>query len=126
MGRPGSRPFIELQKSLGVSHPIDTATDYVIGPLRAAPNKSTLRTALAIYQAAPEKRQKEWTEIIPRRLKRRRFRHRRCARRRIRATGSYSGQHYRAQGDLSALRSCAPVFDQTALSALRSCARCRS
>ncbi len=54
--------FIELQKWLGVSHPIDTASDYVIGPLRTVPNNPTLQTALATYRAAPEKRQQEWTE----------------------------------------------------------------
>src|SRR6185312_5395553 len=30
--------FLRPQKWLGVSHPIDTAEDYVIGPLRSVPN----------------------------------------------------------------------------------------
>jgi hypothetical protein len=54
--------FIELQKWLGVSHPIDTANDYVLAPLRTVPRDPALRTALAIYEAAPAKRRQEWTE----------------------------------------------------------------
>jgi hypothetical protein len=54
--------FIELQKWLGVSHPIDTAADYVIDPLRTVPDNPALRTALATYRAAPATTQKEWTE----------------------------------------------------------------
>ena len=38
--------FIYLQKWLGVSHPIDTAKDYVIDPLRTIPNNPTLQKAL--------------------------------------------------------------------------------
>jgi len=54
--------FIYLQKWLGVSHPINTADDYVIGPLRTVPNDPTLQAALAEYQAAPQKTQKAWGE----------------------------------------------------------------
>ena len=52
--------FIHLQKWLGVSHPIDTAVDYVIAPLRTIPNQPGLRQALAAYQAAPAKQQMAW------------------------------------------------------------------
>ncbi len=54
--------FVYLQKWLGVSHPINTAQDYVIGPLETVPNDPTLQSALAEYQAAPEKTQKAWGE----------------------------------------------------------------
>src|ERR1700730_8858626 len=54
--------FIRLQKWLGVSHPINTAEDYVIKPLRSIPADPALQSALATYQAAPEKQKKEWTE----------------------------------------------------------------
>ncbi len=53
---------IYLQKWLGVSHPIDTANDYVIGPLKTIPNDPALQSAIAQYQAAPEKTQKAWGE----------------------------------------------------------------
>jgi hypothetical protein len=54
--------FIYLQKWLGVSHPINTADDYVIDPLKTIPNDPALQSALAQYQAAPEKTQKAWGE----------------------------------------------------------------
>jgi hypothetical protein len=55
--------FLHPQRWLGVSHPIDTAEDYVIGPLKTIPNDPTLDGALAEYQAAPEKTQKAWGEV---------------------------------------------------------------
>jgi hypothetical protein len=54
--------FVELQKWLGVSHPIDTAKDYVIDPLKSVPGAPALQSAIAAYRAAPEKTQKGWTE----------------------------------------------------------------
>jgi hypothetical protein len=54
--------FIYLQKWLGVGHPIDTARDYVIGPLQTIPNDPSLQSAIAAYQAAPSKTRSEWTE----------------------------------------------------------------
>ncbi|MGO9320119.1 MAG: hypothetical protein ACLQBY_04845 [Solirubrobacteraceae bacterium] len=54
--------FIHLQKWLGVSHPINTANDYVIDPLKTIPNDPALDSAIAEYQAAPEKTQKAWGE----------------------------------------------------------------
>jgi hypothetical protein len=53
--------FIHLQKWLGVAHPIDTAQDYVIGPLKSIPNDPTVQGAIATYQAAPAATQKKWT-----------------------------------------------------------------
>jgi hypothetical protein len=54
--------FIHLQKWLGVSHPIETANDFVIGPLKTSPNDPALRSALSQYQVAGEKQQKGWAE----------------------------------------------------------------
>jgi hypothetical protein len=54
--------FIRLQKWLGVSHPINTAEDYVVNPLRSIPADPALQSALASYQAAPAKTQSGWGE----------------------------------------------------------------
>jgi hypothetical protein len=54
--------FLHPQRWLGVSHPIDTAQDYVIGPLETVPGNPVLQSALAAYRAAPEKTQKAWGE----------------------------------------------------------------
>jgi hypothetical protein len=54
--------FLQPQKWLGVSHPIETANDFVIEPLKTVPSDPALASALAQYQAAPEKTQKAWGE----------------------------------------------------------------
>jgi hypothetical protein len=54
--------FLYPQKWLGVSHPINTANDFVIEPLRTVPDNATLQSAVAAYQTAPEKTQKAWGE----------------------------------------------------------------
>ncbi|HME03962.1 MAG TPA: hypothetical protein VKG38_13150 [Solirubrobacteraceae bacterium] len=54
--------FLHPQRWLGVSHPINTADDYVIKPLETVPNDPELQHALAEYKAAPEKQKKEWSE----------------------------------------------------------------
>jgi hypothetical protein len=54
--------FLHPQRWLGVSHPINTAEDYVIGPLETVPNNPALQSALTEYKAAPEKQKKEWSE----------------------------------------------------------------
>ncbi len=53
--------FIHLQKWLGVSHPINTAQDFVLTPLATIPFDPALRTATAAYQAASAKTQTAWT-----------------------------------------------------------------
>jgi hypothetical protein len=53
--------FLHPQKWLGVSHPIDTANDFVITPLRSIPGQSALQSAVSTYQAAPAKTQTTWT-----------------------------------------------------------------
>src|SRR5664279_5035146 len=44
--------FLYPQKWLGVSHPINTANDYVINPLKTIPANPALESSLATYQAA--------------------------------------------------------------------------
>jgi len=59
--------FIRLQKWLGVSHPINTAQDYVIKPLRI-PGDPALQSAISSYQSAPAKTQTGWTEAYSKAL----------------------------------------------------------
>jgi hypothetical protein len=54
--------FLHPQRWLGISHPIDTAEDYVVKPLETIPDDPALQSALAEYKAAPEKQKKEWSE----------------------------------------------------------------
>ena len=56
--------FLYPQKWLGVSHPINTANDFVIDPLKTVPNDPALQSAIASYEAAPEKTQKAWGEAF--------------------------------------------------------------
>jgi hypothetical protein len=53
--------FIHLAKWLGVSHPIDTAQDFVLAPLRSLTAQPALQNALSTYQTAPAKTQAGWT-----------------------------------------------------------------
>jgi hypothetical protein len=53
--------FIHLQKWLGVSHPINTAQDFVIKPLQSIPGDPALRSAIAVYESAPAKQRSAWT-----------------------------------------------------------------
>jgi hypothetical protein len=54
--------FLHPQRWLGVSHPIDTEKEFVVGPLETVPGDAALTAALAQYKAAPEKQKKEWAE----------------------------------------------------------------
>lgn len=56
--------FLYPQKWLGVSHPINTANDFVIDPLRTVPDNPALQSAIAQYQAAPEKTRTAWAEAF--------------------------------------------------------------
>jgi hypothetical protein len=53
--------FINPQKWLGVSHPIDTARDYVLAPLASITGQPQLKSAISTYGAAPVKQQSAWT-----------------------------------------------------------------
>jgi hypothetical protein len=61
-GKGQHAAFLYPQKWLGVSHPINTANDYVIGPLKTIPADPALQSAIAAYRAAPAKTQTGWTE----------------------------------------------------------------
>jgi len=52
---------ISPQKWLGVHHPIDTANDFVITPLKTLPDRPALDAAIATYTAAPPAQQTKWT-----------------------------------------------------------------
>jgi hypothetical protein len=54
--------IIKPQKWLGVSHPIDTAKDFVLDPLKTVPNDPALASAIAQYEAAGEPQKKAWGE----------------------------------------------------------------
>jgi ketosteroid isomerase-like protein len=56
--------FLYPQKWLGVSHPIDTARDFVVDPLRTVPDDAALAGALAQFQAAPAATRKAWAEAF--------------------------------------------------------------
>jgi hypothetical protein len=49
------------EKWLGVHHPIDTANDYVIAPLRTLPNRPGLQAAVTEYNSASPTQQAAWT-----------------------------------------------------------------
>ena len=53
--------FIHLQQWLGVSHPIDTAADYVYQPLSTIPGDPALKQAVGAYRGATAKQQSSWT-----------------------------------------------------------------
>jgi hypothetical protein len=56
--------FLYPQKWLGVSHPTETANDFVIDPLRTVPNNPALQSAVAEYSAAPVPTRKAWAEAF--------------------------------------------------------------
>jgi len=60
--------FIHLQKWLGVSHPIDTAKDFVIAPLLSITGQPALASAISTYQAASAKQQTAWTDAYTKAL----------------------------------------------------------
>ena len=53
--------FIYLQKWFGVSHPIDTAKDFVLDPLLSIGGQPALRTAVLSYENASGATQSAWT-----------------------------------------------------------------
>lgn len=52
---------ISLQSAMGVQIPIDTAQDFVLGPLSQIPNAPLLTDALAAWNAATPAQQSAWT-----------------------------------------------------------------
>ncbi len=53
--------FIYLQKWFGVSHPIDTAEDFVLAPLSAINGQPALQSAVRAYRTASPTQQAAWT-----------------------------------------------------------------
>jgi hypothetical protein len=53
--------FFEPAQWFGVHIPIDTAHDFVIGPLQTRPNRPIIQAALGRYQAASPSQQSAWT-----------------------------------------------------------------
>ncbi len=53
--------FIYLAKWLGVSHPINTAQDFVLAPLSSIYGQPALQSALRAYETAPASTQTGWT-----------------------------------------------------------------
>jgi hypothetical protein len=53
--------FVYPAKWLGVSHPIDTAQDFVLAPLRSITGQPALHRALSSYEAASAKSQTAWS-----------------------------------------------------------------
>jgi hypothetical protein len=49
------------EKWLGVHHPIDTANDFVIAPLKTLPNQPSLDAVISTYTSAPPAQQAKWT-----------------------------------------------------------------
>ncbi len=64
---------ISLQEAAGVHIPIDTATEFVLDPLRSIPGDPRLKAALAAYAAAPPRLQKAWTAAYESGLEKARF-----------------------------------------------------
>ncbi len=63
--------FLRPQKWLGVGHPINTANEFVLEPLKieaAEPGNAPLAKLISTYQAAPAKTKSEWTEAYAKAL----------------------------------------------------------
>src|SRR6202035_3062264 len=53
--------FIHLAKWFGVSHPVNTAQDFVLAPLRSIAGQPALQAAVTSYESAPAMQQTAWT-----------------------------------------------------------------
>jgi hypothetical protein len=53
--------FFEPAQWFGVHQPIDTAHDFVIGPLRTLPNQPLVQSALNLYEGTSASQQSAWT-----------------------------------------------------------------
>jgi hypothetical protein len=53
--------FVYLQKWLGVSHPVDTAQDFVLAPLRSIVGQPAVQAAVTAYENASANQQAAWT-----------------------------------------------------------------
>ncbi len=53
---------LDLQSAAGVNIPIDTANEFVLGPLRTIPGNRRLTAALAAYESSPPAVQNAWSD----------------------------------------------------------------
>jgi len=53
--------FLHPQRWLGVSHPINTAQDFVLAPLRSITGQPALQAAVTTYENASSSQQSTWT-----------------------------------------------------------------
>jgi hypothetical protein len=60
--------FIYPAKWLGVSHPINTAQDFVLAPLRTITAQPALQSAVSTYESAPADTQTTWTSAYEKAL----------------------------------------------------------
>ena len=60
--------FIRPQKWLGVSHPVNTAQDFVLAPLRAITGMPVLQSAVSTYETASATQQAAWTSAYEKAL----------------------------------------------------------
>ncbi len=60
--------FIHLAKWFGIAHPINTAQDFVLAPLRSITGQPALQRAIATYEAAPANTQTTWTSAYEKAL----------------------------------------------------------
>jgi hypothetical protein len=58
--------FFEPNQWFGVHQPIDTARDFVTGPLQTLPNQPLTKAAIALYQHATPAQQSAWTAAYER------------------------------------------------------------
>jgi hypothetical protein len=54
---------LSLAKAAGVTHPIDTAQAFVLGPLGSAPQSAQVAAALSTYDSASADQQGKWTSV---------------------------------------------------------------
>jgi hypothetical protein len=61
---PGGQKIgpVTTQRWLGVTEPINTANDFVLGPLASTPGGPVLKQALAAYRSAPASQQAAWAD----------------------------------------------------------------
>jgi hypothetical protein len=60
--------FIHLEKWLGVSHPVNTAQDFVLAPLRSITRQPGLQSAVSAYENASSSQQTAWTSAYEKAL----------------------------------------------------------
>jgi hypothetical protein len=60
-GSSQSMGFFSPERWFGVHQPVDTAQDFVIGPLRTLPGQPALTSALDQYTSAPSAQRASWT-----------------------------------------------------------------